>query len=499
MSDSVFRSLRLYAALLLLVLTGASARAQVIFEDDFGAGISSIWRTPLPDYDHHNPDRGDGNFSSFVTHYVGAPTLRNEVIGGVGVLRLRQNMAPQTHIGLLTQNAFKTNNFRYEVRFNTLTQGPYSTDPQVNHSIDGFIEIGLFDPNRPGRYDVTSLFGNRYHLERTFQAMSSIDGFGNGWHNPMNEDGSTDPNIRDGGMLTNYQDNTWYKLVITGGVGLNLSARLESDSGELISAWTFSHDISAFPDGFKLSISQYMGFPIATFPVDVAVDYARLTGSATNDNRPALISLSPATATVGSGEVTVQINGSGFQPGSIARWQNQVLPTTPVSPTVLMARIPANLLTKTTTANITVLNPGTVASTNALPFRVTNATPTIRISSPARLSNVFGDGQMEIDVQNVGTGVATGVSFMPQDQTFQPLNTNTTLNAFSVQVISLPESGPQFWDGTLNPGQTVRLRIQWHVDPNFRIGLVTLRGRSPQGNFVLGQLGITFPIIGGSQ
>ena len=472
----------------------ARADATVLFVDDFGAGVSPVWRASLPAvYGHHNPLRYDGVATPFETTWAGSPPLRFERLGIPTVLRLNQPMAPLAHNGLLTQTAYKTNAFRYEVRFNTRTQGPFSLDPAVNHSIDGFIEIGLFDPADASRYDVTSLFGNRYHLERTFQANSGIDGFGNGWHNPRNEDGTIDPDIRDGGVLSSYQNDTWYKLVLTGAAGQNIAAQLESDDGQILSSWTFSHDISGFPNGFRLGIAQYMGYPFATFPVDVAIDYVRLTGQATVPTRPSLSALSPSSAVAGGAGFTLLVEGSGFQVGTTVKWQNQALDTTVISPTLLSATVSASLLVRTATANISAVNAGSppIPSLNALRFAVTNALPTIRISSVPRTADVFGDGRMEIEVQNVGSATATGVVFDPQDQSFQPTTTDDD-RAYSLTVISLPETGTQFWDGTLTAGQSVRLRILWHL-PHGRAGSVTLRGRSPRGNFIAGQVAAVFP------
>lgn len=502
MSDSVSRRIgrrRLLEMGLLaaaaLPFSARSANAQdYVFNDEFDGYLNPNWRASLPDYEHHNPDRGDGIFSSFVTHWAGSPQIQFGTLDGASVLRLNQLMAPLTHNGLLTQNVYKMNSFRYEVRFNTLTQGPYSTNPAVNHSIDGFIEIGLFDSADPARYDVVSLFGNRFNLERTFQANSGIDGSGNGWHHPLNEDGTTDPIIRDGGVVFDYQDNTWYRLVLTGGAGQNISAFLESDSGQLLVAWVFAHDISGFPHGFRLSLSQYMGFPPQIFPVDVAVDYVRLTGQVTGTNRPALSALSISSTIVGSATFPLTIYGSGFQVGSVAKWQNLVLNTTVVNSGELTATVPASLLTKVTVANITVVNPGppSTPSGNALRFSVTaGGAANIRISSQPRTANSFGDGQLEIDVKNFGSGTVTGISFDSGDQSFQA-DPATDIRANNLTVIVLPEGSVPFWDGTLQAGQAVRLRIVWEL-PGQRSGAATIRGRSPQGNFIAGQVNLTFP------
>jgi hypothetical protein len=43
---------------------------------------------------------------------------------------------------------------------------------------------------------------------------------------------------------------------------------------------SFGHTLTAYPAGFKVGISQSMGFPDVPAPTDVAVDWVRLSGSA---------------------------------------------------------------------------------------------------------------------------------------------------------------------------------------------------------------------------
>jgi hypothetical protein len=486
------RSFWLWLPLLVLAIAHVPVHAQVLFEDDLS---SSVWRGDLPIYDHHNPDRGDGSFAPFLTRFAGAPAATFGTLEGVRVCRLQQSLAPLTHTGLVTKTIFKAASFRYELRFNTVTQGPFSTDPSTAHSIDGFLEIGLFDPEDPSRYDVASLFGNRYHLERTFQAMSGIDGFGNGWHNPSNPDGSIDTGIRDGGVLCDYRDNTWYRLVLTGAPGQKITAQLETDGGEIITSWTFAHDTSAFSRGFHISVSQYMGYPTGVFPVDVAVNYARLTGSTTVAPRPSLSRLEPSGATAGSPDITMTVTGNGFQAGSVARWQGQSLPTTAISATTLRVQIPASLLTQVTNANITVVNPGSppIRSLNALRFAVepAGAVPRLELVGPIRTGNYFGDGRLEIDVANRGTQEVAGIRFDSQDQILRLSQAPSGMGAYRVTATTL--DGQPF-GGTLAPGKSVHLSILWRLlstDP--RSGNATIQFRTAQRAFLVGQVGVIFP------
>ena len=84
---------------------------------------------------------------------------------------------------------------------------------------------------------------------------------------------------------------------------------------------------------------------------------------------PALTSLSPISATVGSSALTLTISGSNFMQEATVLWNGSSLGTTFVSSTQLTAQVTANLLSAAGSATITVLEPGIPAS-NALTFTV---------------------------------------------------------------------------------------------------------------------------------
>jgi hypothetical protein len=85
-------------------------------------------------------------------------------------------------------------------------------------------------------------------------------------------------------------------------------------------------------------------------------------------NSYVLSSLSPASAPVGSSEVSVVLTGAGFTPASVVSLGNTVLNTNYLSLNQLNAIIPANLLTNAGTFNITVTTAG--VATAPLPFTV---------------------------------------------------------------------------------------------------------------------------------
>jgi hypothetical protein len=96
---------------------------------------------------------------------------------------------------------------------------------------------------------------------------------------------------------------------------------------------------------------------------------------------PTLSSLSPAFIPAAGPTFTLTVNGSGFLSGAIVQWNGSALVTSFVSGTQVTASVPANLILTSGTANVTVVNPGTAAS-SALTFSIN---PQV-INSPVILS-----------------------------------------------------------------------------------------------------------------
>ena len=69
---------------------------------------------------------------------------------------------------------------------------------------------------------------------------------------------------------------------------------------------------------------------------------------------PAITSLSPSSATAGGAAFTLVINGTGFIPGAVAKWNGTALTTTLVNATQVKAAIPAALIASPGTASVTV-------------------------------------------------------------------------------------------------------------------------------------------------
>jgi hypothetical protein len=236
-------------ATIVLAALGANARAQTtLFFDDFnGPTLNPVFQASLP----NGPlGSGGGNLT-----YLGAPNYSFGTLDGASVLRLTNTLNSRQRVGWNTNATFNASDFRLEVRFNSLVQSPTT-------SIDSFIEAWLIDNGNPSRFGFAGPHGQNFGTLRQFRGGSSIDG-------------------QYVTQAFNFTDNTWYRLVLTGGSSQNIRASIFADDGttELIGQ-TFGFNASAFPSGFELGLSQATGVPGAPYPVDVAIDYVRLTTGA---------------------------------------------------------------------------------------------------------------------------------------------------------------------------------------------------------------------------
>jgi len=85
---------------------------------------------------------------------------------------------------------------------------------------------------------------------------------------------------------------------------------------------------------------------------------------------PGLVSLSPASANLGSNSFTLIVKGVSFVSGSIVQWNRSPRPTSFVSDSVLQASILATDIATAGLASVAVVNPGNDTS-NVLPFTIT--------------------------------------------------------------------------------------------------------------------------------
>jgi uncharacterized protein (TIGR03437 family) len=113
--------------------------------------------------------------------------------------------------------------------------------------------------------------------------------------------------------------------------------------------------------------------------------------------------INPSSGTVGSGDLSITVTGTGFMNTSVVRFNGIDLSTSFGSETQLTATIPASNFTATGSANIFVFTPG-AGQSNTVPFPIVNAVPAIASLSPA--SAAVGGPAFTLTVN--GTGFVDG-------------------------------------------------------------------------------------------
>jgi subtilisin-like proprotein convertase family protein len=216
-----------------------------LFLDDFaGPGLNPIWQPQLP-------NAGTGAGPTPVVTNAGPPSYSFGALGTNSIIRLSNTLGSQQRRGWRSATAFGGQSFRYEVRFNTLTN-------QVWPGLNGLIEIWILDALDPSRFDVISVAAGNAGTPPLLLAGSSIDSSYNT-------------------LGFNYQDNTWYRLVLSAAPNQGVRAALLSDAGAELAGVSFLHGAGVFSSGYRIGLSQFVGTAAAAQSVNAAVDYTSLT------------------------------------------------------------------------------------------------------------------------------------------------------------------------------------------------------------------------------
>ncbi len=158
--------------------------------------------------------------------------------------------------------------------------------------------------------------------------------------------------------------------------------------------------VSFTPSGMSsFSASLVISFTGSGSPISIP-----LYGTGGNP-LPTLNSISPATVYVGSPNLTLTVNGTGFLPTSIVEWDyaNTPLKTTYKSSTQLTAQVPASYLSSELQNPVFVTNPAPGGgNSQSLTLSVIGQDPFLNSISPATM--VAGSGATQI--------VLTGSNFM---------------------------------------------------------------------------------------
>jgi hypothetical protein len=182
---------------------------------------------------------------------------------------------------------------------------------------------------------------------------------------------------------------------------------------------------------------------------------------------PTISAVSPTSAVVGSGAITITLTGQNYVSGSVVLAGGAQLATTFVSGTSLRATLPSGLLVAVTTLNLTVSNPAPQAATSqAFPFSVVTPPPaTISTLSPSSTTTGAASFAMTISGKNIVTGTVAqfnGTTLTPFSQSGTSLIVTVpaalvaTAGTYPVDIVSpgIGGSGPvtsNSLDFTVNP------------------------------------------------
>lgn len=179
---------------------------------------------------------------------IGTPDYNFTSLDNSSVIQLKNNLGDFQRKTWEISTVFDvhSNPFRLEIRFNTKRQSPTT-------SIDGFLEIYLLAADYSNIH-IIDLYAGHFGSTRTFM-----------------------------GEPFYFNDNTWYRLVVTKTIDQDTNNHLYKASlyddlleTELVGV-PFDENPNLFQSGMKIGIGQSMGAPEGVYYVDVAVDWIRLS------------------------------------------------------------------------------------------------------------------------------------------------------------------------------------------------------------------------------
>jgi hypothetical protein len=204
---------------------------------------------------------------------------------------------------------------------------------------------------------------------------------------------------------------------------------------------------------------------------------------------PAITSLNPSSATAGSGELTLTVDGSGFHSGivmlvprSLVKWNGAGLDTQYVSASQLKATVPAAELASAGSASVTVYNrssvPNESKTSNALTFTITAPAPFLTSLAPTSVwaGYVKNDVVLTVNGGNflsgahifLSGGEKTGTTFVSAAQLTVPL---VAADISTATTLTVSVKNPPFPPGTPSAGALLLPVVAETTDP-----VVTISG-----------------------
>jgi hypothetical protein len=126
-------------------------------------------------------------------------------------------------------------------------------------------------------------------------------------------------------------------------------------------------------------------------PVTLTVSGNRSVTANFNNRAPTLSSTLPASATAGGSAFTLNLTGTNFVQGSVARWNGANLATTYTNSTTLSASVPASSIASAGTVSVTVYNPTPGGGTSSgVTFTINNPAPALSGLNPNAVTAASG-------------------------------------------------------------------------------------------------------------
>jgi subtilisin family serine protease len=164
----------------------------------------------------------------------------------------------------------------------------------------------------------------------------------------------------------------WMSLAATGSPSSAYLAYTYVGNGVTNRTWTVN--MPSTPGSYEFRLLPDNNYFVAATSPTVVVD-------ASINPAPVLSSVSPANAAAGGPAFTLTLNGSGFVPSSVVRWNGSSRPTTFVSATQLQASIAASDIATVGSNTVTVATPAPGGGTSGAVTFAVIAPPTLTVSA----------------------------------------------------------------------------------------------------------------------
>ena len=237
----------------------------------------------------------------------------------------------------------------------------------------------------------------------------------------------------------------WLGFAATGSPNTSYLTFTYVGTGVTDRTWTVN--VPSTPGTYEFRLFLNNGYTRAATSASITVDAAI-------NAPPSIASLSPAGSPAGNPDFTLTVNGTGFVPASVVRWNGALRPTTFVSATQLRASIAAADIALVGQALVTVVTPAPGGGTSNAATFATTPPPVLTVSATsvapgasvtATLTNGAGGGQ---DWLALAPAAASNTSYT----TFTYVGAGVTTRTWTVTMPSTP--GPYEFRLFFNNGYT---------------------------------------------